>query len=177
MAQWLAPCLCKVTGRWVPASREGMQCPLPPQLDWAVAGRRVGQDVLQGLSVGLAFLWPPVAVAGESSSKQERRRASWPMPSTPLLLRVEGPLPGQSSVPMGIPAVHTPGGSPQAGRPGSCPPDWRCRRGSGQDTPCQDRASACGMSGLERRFPQQEGAGPCLPTSSTRLWSLSQGCD
>ena len=150
-------------------TREGMQCPLPtpPPGDWAVApGHRVGQDVLQGLSVLLTFLWPS---RGRESSPQPgrgRERAVCPPPL--VLLRVEGP-----SFLVRVPCLrenlrcmpqeyHS-----QRGQTWFLPLQAGDAEGLGQDTPCQDRASARGKSGVKERHPQQRGWGPVFPPAPT----------
>lgn len=56
---------------------------------------------------------------------------------------------------------------PQGGQTWFLPLQTGDAEGSGQGTPCQDRASACGMSGLEETHPQQRGQGPVFPPAPT----------
>lgn len=115
-----------------------------------------------------AFLWPGCGRGRESSSQQGRggERAACPPP--PVLLGVEGP-----SFLVRVPCPREnlwcmpQEDHPQGGQTWFLPLQTGDAEGLGQDTPCQDRASACGMSGLEEMHPQQRGRAPVFPPAPT----------
>ena len=164
MAQWLPPCLCRVTGRWVSAS-QGKGCSIhsPPNpglgsYPRASSGTRCPSRTE---CVLLAFLC--LAVAPELSSARKGQRTSC-MPPTPVLLRAPSFLLRVLCLQGNLqctPQEH----HPQGGQTWFLPLQTGDAEGSGQDTPCQDRASTAEGTGALSSHQ--------LPP---HLWSLRWGC-